>query len=135
MINNDYLFIPYMDSNGGDYFFFGGSICWQDLIKICESNDSLVGFNTFGWMKHSILPADKLTKCDNNSPFHGLFVSKKKLARNPYIYKQEVKEVHDTEESQRMERSGKYVKYILLKVYVVVPAASVRLVTRLRASY
>lgn len=50
---NDFAFYPYHDSYGNDMCFLPG-LSIEELMRKCIEDPNCRGFNTLGWMKHSI---------------------------------------------------------------------------------
>merc|ERR1712038_27157 len=75
MINqpNNYYFIPFMDSPGNDIGNFKGGL--DAFIQYCDSRDNCAGFNSNGWLKHTLLDESKWTQWTDN-PALGFYVKK-----------------------------------------------------------
>lgn len=71
--DNDYEFTQGMDSGGNDITHTQGS---PDQLKAwCNANPSCKGFNTNGWMKHTISPQSAWYRW-TNAPASGMYVKK-----------------------------------------------------------
>ena len=70
----DYNFYRGQDSFGGDVGYIKNK-SHNELKKICDSNDICKGFNTYGWIKHTIVPLKKFNILGNTLK-GGIYVKK-----------------------------------------------------------
>jgi GR25 family glycosyltransferase involved in LPS biosynthesis len=84
LINNHYFFIPNNDQNGCD-ITHKSNMSSEQIAVSCLDNSHAIGFNTYKWIKHSLVD---ITKPPWFSGEHGIYI--KKQAYLDYCYRQNV---------------------------------------------
>ncbi|CAH6421100.1 Glycosyltransferase family 25 (LPS biosynthesis protein) [uncultured virus] len=76
-IKDNYDFYSLKDSPGNDIKYCGKKSVFE-LKKICDQDDTCVGFNTIGYIKYKIIDSNELINLSENySKTEGLYVKKK----------------------------------------------------------
>jgi hypothetical protein len=70
---NDFDFYPYMDSGGNDIGNFSGGV--QVYAEKCSKDPKCKGFNSNGWMKHTVMNQSQWSKWTSD-PSLGFYVKK-----------------------------------------------------------
>ena len=81
---DDYIFYPNQDSGNGDIMQLYADV--SSLKKIADSMDDCVAFNTYGWLKHTIVPPKNFCSLKNwyYAP-DGMYVKKSYFAPKKVI--------------------------------------------------
>ncbi|ARF09883.1 hypothetical protein Indivirus_5_6 [Indivirus ILV1] len=78
---SNYTFHQGMDSNLGDIYQTAAlANNPQELASHCQNIPTCKGFNTNGWIKHTILPAQNWYKWSNN-PNQGMWINNNRLTK------------------------------------------------------
>jgi hypothetical protein len=73
---NSYCFYPNKDSSGND---IGKVPFFNIALHACDENPNCLGFNSIGWLKHTLRPFDQLSSAFGNDSTKGFYVKQTKL--------------------------------------------------------